>query len=92
VLIARESNLKLNLSLDSRRRWLVALCFSVFIGISTVTGYLLSFLPSFQEKCTAYCRTQGLEGKMVPVYPKTMTGSKEGRKECKCGAALKGPL
>ena len=74
----------MKLSLESRRRWLVAICFGAVVGLSVAVGYGLGFLPSFQEKCAAQCLPQGLEGHMVPVFPRTMTGAKEGQKQCKC--------
>ena len=76
----------MKLSLEARRRWLVTACFIAFVGLTTAIGYGLSLLPSFQEKCIAQCLPQGLEGRMVPIFPKTMTGTREGQKECKCFA------
>jgi hypothetical protein len=76
----------MKLSIEARRRWLVAACFSAFIGFSLSIGYVLGLLPSFEEKCVAQCLPQGLEGHMVPMFPRTMTGAKEGQKVCKCFA------
>jgi hypothetical protein len=74
----------MKLSLEARRRWLVVACFIAFYGLSLACWYVLSLLPSFQEKCVAQCLPQGLEGHMVPMFPRTMTGVREGPKVCKC--------
>jgi hypothetical protein len=75
---------RMKMSIEARRRWLVAACFSAVIGFSVVVGYGLGLLPSFHEKCVAQCLPQ--EGHMVPLFPRTMTGAKEGQKVCKCFA------
>jgi hypothetical protein len=74
----------MKLTLDARRRWFVFSCFGAFIALSLLAAYLLEFLPSFEQKCAAQCQPLGLVGRMVRVFPASMTGSREGPKECKC--------
>lgn len=76
----------MRLSIETKRAWLVAACFGSIVGLSFGVGYLLGFLPSFAEKCSAQCKTRELEGHMVPMYPATMTAGTRGRgpEECKC--------
>jgi hypothetical protein len=74
----------MKLTTEARRRLLVAACFAGFIAMSLLVAYLLGFLPSFEEKCAAQCKPLGLKGHMVRVFPASMTGAREGPKECKC--------
>jgi len=76
----------MKLSVGARRGLLVAACFSGVVGLGVGAGYMLGFLPSFEEKCAAQCHIKGLEGHMVYVHPRAITAGMRSRgpKECKC--------
>lgn len=76
----------MKLSLDAKRRWLVALGFGAFIALSLLAGYLLGLLPTIEEKCQAQCKIIGKSGHMEYIFPEQMTRGVRGRgpKECKC--------
>lgn len=84
----RETDRKprMKLSKDARRAWLVTACFAGFVGISFGASYLLSLLPSPEEKCAAQCNLREMQGHMVHIYPAAMTAGMRGRgpEECKC--------
>jgi hypothetical protein len=69
---------------DLRRNWIVALAFSGFILACLAGAMLVGLVPSFEEKCVQQCKPLGLDGRMVPSYPREMTGARGSPKECKC--------
>jgi hypothetical protein len=76
----------MKLSLEAKRRWLVAFGFGAFVGLSLAAGYLFGMLPTFEEKCETHCKERGMTGRMEYVYPEPMTRGVRGGgpKECKC--------
>jgi hypothetical protein len=65
---------------------LIALGAIVAFGVVSVliafgAGWLGSRL---EEQCRTYCAARAKQGQMVPIYPKTMTGSRDGPNECGC--------
>jgi hypothetical protein len=76
----------MNISVEARRDIVVAAAFVGVVAAMTLTGYLFSLLPSFEEKCAKQCHAPIMEGHMVYIYPATMTAGSSGRgpKECKC--------
>ena len=65
---------------------LIALGAIVFFGVASVLiGYGSGWLGSrLDERCQTYCEARGKQGQMEPVYPKSMTGSRDGPNECGC--------
>lgn len=65
---------------------LIALGVVVVFGVTSVlVGYGSGWLGSrLEARCQTYCATQRKQGQMVPVYPKSMTGSRDGPTECRC--------
>jgi len=76
----------MKISAEVRRHIIVASAFSAVIAASILGGYLLSFLPTIEEKCTEQCHAPSMEGHMVHVYPAAMTAGMQGKgpRECKC--------
>ncbi|WP_206168918.1 hypothetical protein, partial [Variovorax beijingensis] len=57
----------------------------IFGGASVLLGYSAGWLGSrLEERCQDYCAARGKQGQMAPVYPKTMTGSRDRPAECGC--------
>lgn len=54
----------------------------IFGGASVLIGYSAGW--RLEERCQDYCAARGKQGQMAPVYPKTMTGSRDGPAECGC--------
>ena len=59
------------------------------IVVFGVAGVLIShgagwFGSRLEEQCQTYCAARAKQGQMVPVYPKAMTGSRDGPTECGC--------
>jgi hypothetical protein len=69
---------------DVRRNWIVALAFGGFILACLAGAMLVGLVPSFEQKCVQQCKPLGLDGRMMPSYPREMTGARGGPKECKC--------
>ncbi|CAN7586545.1 hypothetical protein LJR084_004400 [Variovorax sp. LjRoot84] len=63
----------------------VAAVFATF-GIAGVLKSLYGYewFGSPAQRCHDYCVSQGKEGDMLRVYPKTMTGARDGPRECQC--------
>jgi hypothetical protein len=67
-------------------RDLVAALVVVTFGLAgvLVTLYGDEWFGSPAQRCHDSCATQNKEGVMALVYPRTMTGSKDGPRECHC--------
>ena len=77
----------MKLSPDTRRNWIVIAAFGGFILSVFAISFVISLLPSFEQKCIQQCKPRGLEGRMVPKYSREMTGARGGPLECKCFSA-----
>jgi hypothetical protein len=66
-------------------RWLaVSLGLAAFIAVSLGIAYVAGFRGPLSERCTEYCASQGKQGKLVPMFPRTMTGTKGSQENCEC--------
>jgi hypothetical protein len=67
-------------------RDLVAALVVVTFGLAGVlfTLYGDKWFGSPEQRCHDSCATQNKEGVMALVHPRTMTGSKDGPRECHC--------
>jgi hypothetical protein len=55
----------------------------IFGSVSVLVGYAGGWIGSRVEKrCEDYCVARGKKGQMAPIYPKTMTGDRQGPTEC----------
>lgn len=64
----------------------IALDVSVVFGVAGVLiTYGVGWLGSrLEAQCQTYCAARAKQGQMVPVYPKTTTGSRDRPTECSC--------
>jgi len=67
-----------------RRNLVIAATFCGFILFCLAGAMFVGFIPSFERKCVQQCKPLGLDGRMVPRYPREMTGARGGPNECKC--------
>lgn len=67
------------------RDLVAALVIAVFGGAGVgISLYGEKWFGSPEQRCKDSCALQGKEGVMANVYPKTMTGSRDGPMECRC--------
>ena len=76
----------MKVSLEMRRRLLVAISFAGLIAAGLFGAFLAGLFPSAEEKCASYCSASGKRGEMQYVHPAALTGGMRGRgpQECKC--------
>jgi len=71
--------------MGSLPRWLaVSLGFVAFVAASLAVAYFASARGSLAERCGVYCTSQGKKAALVPLFPRTMTGTKGSQENCEC--------
>ena len=71
----------MKLGIEAKRRLWAVGALAAFMLLSLAVAYLI---PSTEERCVKQCAMDGKHGTMVNIFPMSMTGAREGPKECKC--------
>jgi hypothetical protein len=66
------------------RGLIVALGFLAIVGVSILIAVVFGPSQPFAERCSKYCQSIGKQGEVVAVYPRTMTGARDGPVNCEC--------
>ncbi|MGJ7498197.1 hypothetical protein ACSFA8_24450 [Variovorax sp. RT4R15] len=67
-------------------RSMIALAAIVIVGVAgLIKGYSLGWIGSrIENQCQEFCAARGKPGQMLPVFPKSVTGGRDGPTECVC--------